>query len=101
MKNRKLEILLMLILGTKGKLLPRQKTQQIFPPRDLSPHTSLTEQEGNNRAGAAVQAGHREVTAGCGPAESPPALFCMAFPSADVPAAVWLSQSSTDLLNVA
>lgn len=36
---------------------------------------------------------HREVAADCGPAEGPAALFCLAFPSAYVPAAVWLSPS--------
>lgn len=42
MKNRKLEIFLVLILGTKGKLLPRQKTQQIFLSslKPVSPHLS-------------------------------------------------------------
>lgn len=42
MKNRKLEIFLVLILGTKGKLLPRQKTQQIFLSslKSVSPHLS-------------------------------------------------------------
>lgn len=103
MKNRKLEIFPMLILGTKGKLLSKQKTQQTFlsSPKPVSPHLSHQARI-QQSLGAGIQAGHREVTAGecCGPAASPPALFCMAFPSADVPA-VWLSHKSSDLLNVA
>lgn len=96
MNNRKSKIFLTLILGTKGKYLPKQKTQQVFlsSSKPVPPHPSCTEQEGHRRAGAGIQAGHREgVAAGCGPAEGPAALFCLAFPSADVPAAAWLSPS--------
>lgn len=80
----------MLIPGTKDKYLPKRKIQQIFLSslKPISPHPSCTEQEGHGRAEGGIQAGHREVAADCGSAE---ALFCLAFPSAYVPAAVWSS----------
>lgn len=40
MNNRKSKTFLTLILGTKGKYLPKQKTNRSFsPPQNLSPHT--------------------------------------------------------------
>jgi len=49
MNNKKPEIFLLLIPGTKGKHLPKQKTQQIFlySPKPVPPHPSCTEQEGH------------------------------------------------------
>lgn len=64
MNNRKPEIFIKLLPETKGKHLPKQKIQHIFfcSLKTIPPHPSCPKQ------GAALQAGHREVAAGCGSA---------------------------------
>lgn len=53
MKNRELEVFLMWILGTKGKLLPKKKTQQTLSllPTPLTLSKDTTEQGLASRQG--------------------------------------------------
>lgn len=82
MKNRKLEIFLRLILGSKGKLLPKQKTQQIFS----LPATPLTLNKDTTELGLASKQGTGRWLVAVPSKKSTNSVFSMAFPSADVPA---------------